>query len=141
MRTPFFRIFAEQFRANQNHAGAYESGGTVQNLGHYQPALSPVVAYEVSLVEIAPTLPPPVNGGIVTSIGLTVFPLSPPLLSSLEPSVGALVRVDAGGVLHANTLVVHGSGFALLGQHRRQPSAVSLRRFKQRRRRPRLRSP
>ena len=74
------------------------------------------VAYEVSLVEIAPTLPPPVNGGIVTSIGLTVFPLDPPLLTSLEPPLGALARVDGGGVLHANTLVIHGSQFSLLGQ-------------------------
>ena len=74
------------------------------------------VAYEVSLVEIAPTLPPPVNGGIVTSIGLTVFPLGPPLLTSLEHPVGALARVDAGDTLRANTLVIHGSGFTWLGQ-------------------------
>jgi hypothetical protein len=74
------------------------------------------VAYEVSLVEIAPTLPPPVNGGIVTSIGLTVFALSPPSLTSLEPAVGALAHIDAGGFTRANTLVIHGSGFAMLGQ-------------------------
>jgi hypothetical protein len=74
------------------------------------------VAYEVSLVEIEPTLPPPVSGGIVTSIGLTVFPISPPLLTSLAPSVGALVHVDAGGTLHANSLLIQGSGFAMLGQ-------------------------
>jgi hypothetical protein len=74
------------------------------------------VAYEVTLVEISPTPPPPVNGGIVSRTGLTVFPLSAPRLDSLSPTFGALVHVGLGGVLLANTLTINGSGFSFAGQ-------------------------
>ena len=74
------------------------------------------VAYEVSLVELTPTPPPPVNGGIVARTGLKVIPLSAPFLESLEPASGALAHVGLGGVLLANTLTIHGSGFGFPGQ-------------------------
>jgi hypothetical protein len=74
------------------------------------------VAYEVSLVEIAPTPPPPVNGGIVARTGLTVFPLGAPQLESLNPGSGALVFVGLGGGLLPNTLTIKGSAFSFPGQ-------------------------
>ena len=74
------------------------------------------IAYEVSLVQITPTPPPPVNGGVVTRTGLTVFPLGPPLLQNLSPASGALVHVGLGGALLANTLTIDGSGFSFPGQ-------------------------
>jgi hypothetical protein len=74
------------------------------------------VAYEISLIEITPTPPPPVSGGIVTRTGLTVFPLSAPQLESLNPTSGALVRVGGGGLLAPNSLTINGSGFSFPGQ-------------------------
>jgi hypothetical protein len=74
------------------------------------------IAYEVSLVQITPTPPPPVNGGIVTRTGLTVFQLSAPLLQNVSPPSGALVHVGLGGVLLPNTLTIDGSGFSFPGQ-------------------------
>jgi hypothetical protein len=74
------------------------------------------VAYEVSLVEVAPTPPPPAGGGIVLSTGVDVITLDPPRLEALAPSAGALARVDAGDVLHANVLSISGFGFQFPGQ-------------------------
>jgi hypothetical protein len=74
------------------------------------------VAYEISLVEITPTLPPPVQGGIVLRTGLDVFLLQAPLLDSINPAVGPLVHVDNTGVLRANSLVITGSGLSFPGQ-------------------------
>ncbi len=74
------------------------------------------VAYEVSLVELTPTPPPPVNGGIVFSTGVNVVTLDAPHLESLAPASGALVHVDGTGQIVANQLALHGSGFSFPGQ-------------------------
>jgi Pvc16 N-terminal domain/IPT/TIG domain len=74
------------------------------------------VAYEVSLVELTPTLPPPMNGGIVLRTGLDVVPLMAPQLDSLKPSTGALVHVDGAGTLQPNTIAISGGGFSFPGQ-------------------------
>jgi hypothetical protein len=74
------------------------------------------VAYDVSLVELTPTLPPPVNGGIVRSTGVNVFTLSTPRLDTLTPAVGALVHVDGSGALVANALVITGAQLSFPGQ-------------------------
>jgi hypothetical protein len=73
------------------------------------------VAYEVSLVELTPTPPPPVDAGIVMSTGLTVLALSAPQLNALTPVLGALVHI-AGGQVVANQLTLNGSGFSFPGQ-------------------------
>jgi len=74
------------------------------------------VAYEISLVEITPTPPPPVQGGIVLRTGLDLILLQAPQLDSVNPAVGALVRVDNTGALHANSFVISGSGLSFPGQ-------------------------
>jgi hypothetical protein len=74
------------------------------------------VAYEVSLLELTPTPPPPVNGAVVLTTGLDVVPWTPPLVSSLSPAAGAVAHVDGGGNLVPNTLTIAGSGFLLKGQ-------------------------
>jgi hypothetical protein len=73
------------------------------------------VAYEVSLVQLAPTAPPPVGGGFVTSTGVTLVPLDPPRLSELTPASGALARV-AGGAVVPNDLRISGFGLSFPGQ-------------------------
>ncbi len=74
------------------------------------------VAYEVSLVELTPTPPPPVNGAVVLSTGLTIIAWTPPLLDSLSPATGALAHVDGTGAVVANSLTIAGSGLVLPGQ-------------------------
>jgi hypothetical protein len=74
------------------------------------------VAYEVSLVEITPTPPPPVQGGIVIKTGLVVLPLQAPLLDNVSPAIGALVHVDSLGTLQPNSVVIAGSGLSFPGQ-------------------------
>jgi uncharacterized protein DUF4255 len=74
------------------------------------------VAYDVSLVQITPTPPPAVNGGIVLSTGLSVVTLDAPRLTSLAPSLGALAHVDGAGVLVSNALGITGHGFSVPGQ-------------------------
>jgi len=73
------------------------------------------VAYEVSLVELTPTLPPPVNGNIVLSTGVNVFLWQAPRLEANTPSTGALAHVS-GNALAANTLAINGSGMSSPGQ-------------------------
>lgn len=73
------------------------------------------VAYEVSLVELTPTLPSPVNGSIVFSTGLNVSLWQPPQLESLSPAVGALGHI-AGSEVAPNTLTINGSGMRSPGQ-------------------------
>jgi hypothetical protein len=68
------------------------------------------VAYEISLIEITPLQTPPAQGGIVLRTDLDVIALQAPLLQSLSPASGALVRVAANGALQANNIVVNGSG-------------------------------
>ena len=72
------------------------------------------VAYEVSLVELAPTLLPPVSGSIVQSTGLSVFSWQAPRLEALSPTAGALAHV-AGNAVVANTLTISGSGLSSPG--------------------------
>jgi hypothetical protein len=73
------------------------------------------VAYEVSLVQIAPTPPPPVNGGIVLSTGVSVITLDAPRLVSLNPPQGALGRISGPAVV-PNLLQVSGFGMSFPGQ-------------------------
>jgi hypothetical protein len=73
------------------------------------------VAYEVSLVQLTPTPPPPVGGGIVLTTGVNVITLDPPRLAELTPSAGALARI-VGGVVTANTLRISGFGLSFPGQ-------------------------
>jgi Pvc16 N-terminal domain len=73
------------------------------------------VAYEVSLVEIAPTPPPPVGGGIVLTTGVDVITFDPPRLSELTPGTGALARIP-GATLTANQLRIDGFGLSFPGQ-------------------------
>lgn len=73
------------------------------------------VAYELSLVEIVPTPPPPVGGGIVLTTGVNVITLDPPRLTQLSPTIGALARIVASN-LTANTLQIDGFGLSFPGQ-------------------------
>jgi hypothetical protein len=73
------------------------------------------VAYEVSLVQITPTPPPPINGGIVLRTGVDVRTLDAPRLTALNPQLGALARISGGAVL-PNLLQIHGFGFSFPGQ-------------------------
>jgi hypothetical protein len=71
------------------------------------------VAYEISLVELTPTPPPPVDAGIVISTNATILAWQAAQLVSLVPPSGALVHVGAGGVIIANSLVIQGSGLTM----------------------------
>jgi Pvc16 N-terminal domain len=73
------------------------------------------VAYEVSLVELPPTLPSPVNGRVVLSTGLNVSAWQAPRLEAMSPATGALAHV-AGNAVVANTLTISGSGLSFQGQ-------------------------
>jgi hypothetical protein len=73
------------------------------------------VAYEVSLVQLTPTPPPPVNGGIVTTTQVNVITLDAPHLAALVPPAGAVARIS-GGNLQAEDLTITGSGFSFPGQ-------------------------
>ncbi len=73
------------------------------------------VAYEVSLVELTPTPPPPVGGGIVTSTGVSVITLDAPRLIALTPASGALAHI-AGNAVTPNDLQISGFGFSFPGQ-------------------------
>jgi len=72
------------------------------------------VAYEVSIVELTPTAPPPGGGGIVTVTGVDVVTLAAPRLQALAPSSGALVTTGGGPVV-PNDLGITGFGFSLPG--------------------------
>jgi hypothetical protein len=74
------------------------------------------VAYDVSLVHLTPATPPPTNGGIVLSTGVSVTPLDAPRLTALTPAIGALAHVESGEGLSSNVLVIAGSGFGFPGQ-------------------------
>jgi hypothetical protein len=78
------------------------------------------VVYEVSLVELTPTPPPPVGGGIVQTTGVSVITLDPPRLTRLTPEQGALAHVvTAGpqaGTLESNPLRIDGFGMFFPGQ-------------------------
>jgi hypothetical protein len=71
--------------------------------------------YEVSLVQLTPTMPPPAGGGIVTSTHVDVRTLDPAHLTSLTPPTGALVQI-AGGLVMPNELRIDGSGLLFAGE-------------------------
>jgi hypothetical protein len=73
------------------------------------------VAYEVSLVELTPTAPPPVDAGIVTSTGLDVITLDPPRPVELTPPSGALAGIT-NGLVTASDLQIRGFGLSFPGQ-------------------------
>jgi len=73
------------------------------------------VAYEVSVVQITPTPPPAVGGGIVLTTGVEVITLDPPRLTELSPTSGALARLP-GATLLANPLRIDGFGLSFPGQ-------------------------
>jgi len=70
--------------------------------------------YEVSLVQLTPTAQPPAGGGIVTYTHVDVRTLDPAHLTSLTPSIGALVRIT-GGLVRPNELQIDGSGLLFPG--------------------------
>jgi hypothetical protein len=72
------------------------------------------VAYEVSLLELRPTLPTPVNGAKVSSTNLQVLALEAPHLEGLTPQSGSLVHVAGGGsnAIVSNLLTITGSGLS-----------------------------
>lgn len=74
------------------------------------------VAYDVSLIELTPEIPPPVDAGIVLSTVLDIRAMGPPRLDSVLPADAAVAHVDGTGALVANTLSIAGSGFSLPGQ-------------------------
>lgn len=71
------------------------------------------VAYHVSLVQLTPTPPPPLNGGVVLSTGLNIVSWDAPRLDAVVPSSGALAHVNGGGLLTANVIAINGAGFLL----------------------------
>jgi hypothetical protein len=72
------------------------------------------VAYEVSLLELRPTLPAPVNGATVVSTNLQILALEAPHLEGLTPQSGSLVHVasDGSNTLLSNRLAITGSGLS-----------------------------
>jgi hypothetical protein len=73
------------------------------------------VAYEVSLVELTPTPPPPVDAGIVIRTNPIIVAWQAAQLTTLIPASEALVRIAAGQVT-ANQLIIRGSGLTIPGQ-------------------------
>ena len=73
------------------------------------------VAYEVSVIELAPDRKPPLNGGIVQSTNLEVFTLSTPTIEALNPATGAVANLSGGAVV-ANDLAITGSSLGRPGQ-------------------------
>ena len=74
------------------------------------------VAYEVSLVQVTPTAPPPINGGVVLSTRVDVITLDAPRVTGVTPEAGALAQVDGAGNLQPNPLAISGFGFRFPGQ-------------------------
>ena len=72
------------------------------------------VAYDVSLVQIAPAAPPPSGGGIVLTTGLKVVTIAPPRLSALTPSGGALAHIVASALV-PNVVTIDGFGMSFPG--------------------------
>src|SRR6185437_8212502 len=73
------------------------------------------VAYEVALIELTPTPPPPVGGGLVLTTGVSVVTLDAPRLVGFSPPSGALARIVAGAVV-PNLAQVQGFGLSFPGQ-------------------------
>jgi hypothetical protein len=75
------------------------------------------VAYEVSIVDLTPTTPPPVNGGIVSATNLDLITLESPRISALSPIAGPLAHIDGAGNLQPNDLTISGVGLVSNGQN------------------------
>lgn len=73
------------------------------------------VAYEVSLIELTPTPPSPVNAAVVLSTGVNVIALDTPRIGALTPAQGRLAHI-AADVLTGDVLQISGSGFSFPGQ-------------------------
>jgi uncharacterized protein DUF4255 len=74
------------------------------------------IAYEVSIVELTPATPPPVNGGVVLTTHLELITLDSPTITALLPPGGAPAHVDNTGKIQANDITVTGVGLSLSGQ-------------------------
>lgn len=74
------------------------------------------IAYEVSIVELTPTTPPPVNGGVVLTAHLDLITLDSPIITALLPPSGAPAHVDTTGKIQANDITILGAGFTSNGQ-------------------------
>ena len=75
------------------------------------------MAYEVSLVELTPTVPSPVSAGVVTQPpmpGMIVWQAAQ--LTAVAPPSGALVHIDGAGQVSGNSVVIHGAGLTLPGR-------------------------
>jgi hypothetical protein len=69
------------------------------------------VAYEVTLVQLTPTTPADLGGGIVQLTGLDIEQISAPRLVSVSPPSGALAML-VGSQAVAQTIALAGFGFA-----------------------------
>jgi Pvc16 N-terminal domain len=74
------------------------------------------IAYEVSIVDLIPTAPPPVNGGIVLATNLELITLQSPEITALTQAAGALAHIDAAGNVQPNDLTISGIGFVSNGR-------------------------
>jgi hypothetical protein len=73
------------------------------------------VAYEVTLVQLTPTIPATQGGGLVQSTGLTVVAIGAPRLNSISPSQAPLAT-RAGSQATPTQLVLSGFGFSFLDE-------------------------
>jgi hypothetical protein len=73
------------------------------------------VSYEVTLVQVTPTLPPRGSAAAVQSTGLEVITVDPPRLTSLVPASGPLATL-VGTTITPAPLEIHGFGFLRRGQ-------------------------
>jgi hypothetical protein len=74
------------------------------------------IAYEVSIVELIPTTPSPVNGGVVLTTHLDLITLDSPSITALLPPAGASAQVDNTGKIQANDITISGAGLIANGQ-------------------------
>jgi hypothetical protein len=68
------------------------------------------VAYELSVVEISPEVPPFQGGGIVLTVAGQMIQMAPPQLTAINPTSGPLARV-AGSAIVPAIVVLTGTGF------------------------------
>lgn len=73
------------------------------------------VAYEVTLVQLTPTVPSANGGGIVQTTGLRVVTITAPRLRAVTPNQGPLAS-RAGGQNNPSSLRLDGFGFAFLDE-------------------------
>jgi hypothetical protein len=73
------------------------------------------VAYEVTLVQLTPTMPPTLAAGLVQSTGLTVVTIGAPRITTLSPAQGPLTA-RVSGQPTPTPVVVNGFGFSFLAE-------------------------